>query len=289
MDDDLRSLLDLGGDNIDGSGVTVPAVRERADRIRRRRKATTAVAGVALLATGLIGGARIAAVIAAPDSVEVTTDDGQDRRAAPLTIEPTSEALHAAVRGDDAALTRQLIEAGAPVDEPGDFGVTALEVAVARGNATIAADLVDAGAAVTEGSKGLRSPLHLAAEEGNLDVLEVLIDAADDVDPAGQDRFGSTPMMLAAAKDHIEAVRLLIEAGACIDCADGDGNVPLHYAIIDARSPAMVELLLDAGADPDPDTGRENLQEAAERRGLESIATVLREATDDQPGVSGSE
>jgi len=115
-----------------------------------------------------------------------------------------------------------------------------------------------------------------ASMSGDLVVMNLLLQAGADPKLAtvgeklkpysegGPDRenFGETTALQAAAgvgwrdevsrgrdQDAIEAIKLLIARGADINAANGGGNTPLHGAAM-RGSPAIVEFLLKAGADP---------------------------------------
>jgi len=75
------------------------------------------------------------------------------------------------------------------------------------------------------------------------------------------------PLHAAAAKGDGEAIRLLLAHGADVHNLDGDGISALHRAV-QADSPAAVDQLLAAGADP-------NLREAKWRGTALSWAVVL--------------
>jgi len=90
-----------------------------------------------------------------------------------------------------------------------------------------------------------------AAALGNSQALGAALEAA----PATVNELagdGWTPLHLAAAFGTPEAVSLLLARGAAVDAvsANPQSNQPLHAAAALGRNPASVELLLEAGADP---------------------------------------
>lgn len=96
-----------------------------------------------------------------------------------------------------------------------------------------------------------RSALHQAVVEGDASAVARFI--SDGVDLASADNMGNTALHLACQQEQIIASRLLIEAGAPVDPIDAYGNTPLWRAVFafQGGDPALVRLLLGAGADPD--------------------------------------
>ncbi|QDZ17832.1 anoctamin [Chloropicon primus] len=88
-------------------------------------------------------------------------------------------------------------------------------------------------------------PLHHAAEIGDADECSHLI-KVDAFDPDGKDAslFPVTPLHLAAQYGHIKVCEVLMELGANPRLHDGDGNCPLHLAVIHDR-PDVVDLYID--------------------------------------------
>jgi len=64
-----------------------------------------------------------------------------------------------------------------------------------------------------------------------------------------------TPLVKAVLGDQVEMARFLISKGADVNHVDGNGMTPLLYASsIDFGSPAMIDMLLKAGARTDMKT-----------------------------------
>jgi ankyrin repeat protein len=116
--------------------------------------------------------------------------------------------------------------------------------------------LVEAGADVNSRIKSNATALHLAAQKGDLNILQYLIDKGGLVD--AQTNQGRTPLFQAVANGHVEAVDLLARAGANVNVLENKGLRcrPLHFAAVKGQK-AMVERLLDLGADIDATTGSE--------------------------------
>jgi hypothetical protein len=76
---------------------------------------------------------------------------------------------------------------------------------------------------------------------------------------------------------HLHAARLLIQHGACLDAVDHQRNTPLMFAAVQ-RHTALVQLLLEAGADPEiTNTSGKDPQVVAAVVDSEPIARLLRE------------
>lgn len=80
--------------------------------------------------------------------------------------------LHFVAAWGDLRGAKLLLEAGAPVDELGDMGYTALGVAVARGNADVAHLLLQHGASPSVRNEFGFTPLEIAMREGTEEMKE---------------------------------------------------------------------------------------------------------------------
>ena len=91
--------------------------------------------------------------------------------------------------------------------------------------------------------------IHLSCANGDLAlVAEQIVSSSTNVD--SRIVFGVTPLMIASSCGHVEIVECLIQAEAHVNCTDQDGFPPLAYAITGSKSMAVLECLLQAGADP---------------------------------------
>ena len=112
--------------------------------------------------------------------------------------------------------------------------------------------LVAAGAALDVPVREGTHALPWAIYNRKTDVARALINAGSDVN-ALSPRFRFTTLNMALWPDSratLEGVRLLIDAGADVNGSARHGVTSLHTAAKYSRDPAIIDLLLDAGADP---------------------------------------
>lgn len=90
--------------------------------------------------------------------------------------------------------------------------------------------------------------LRRTVDTGDADRVRFLLELGADPDPPLPQRWSSTPLERAIKGDAVEIVRMLLDAGA-----DPDRRAfHLHFPLGTARSVAVLEQLLDAGASIDP-------------------------------------
>jgi len=153
-----------------------------------------------------------------------------------------------------AAIIRDLVEAGAPLNDQDDEGRTALLFAVMGGHFNSAQALLKLGADVRKLDKRGRSALTYAAFRGRGDAHFVrpllaagaqptLVDAllledlalartlARTGKPRGIGPEGETPLMLTAEQGSLELVQLLLRAGAAVLDTDDRGYSVLLHAL----------------------------------------------------------
>lgn len=144
-----------------------------------------------------------------------------------------------AVKAGDAARVRSLL-AGDPslLAAKGSNGVSAILLAMYHGKPEIARIFIEHRASLN---------LHEAAATGQFDRVRELA-TRENVNSAGADGFQA--LGLACYFGHEEVARWLIDAGADVNLAAENAMkvCPIHAAAA-RRSPALVRLLLEHGAD----------------------------------------
>jgi ankyrin repeat protein len=152
--------------------------------------------------------------------------------------------LHQAVwRRRPARTVRVLLDAGAPVDEPDQGGLTPLQIATRWGEEEVAAVLTEAGADASRvrdedgrlgafvsgrangfgGATGLDAMLQSAVEQGDLDVARRLLDAGALVD--GDPASDEIPLGHACWRGHAAIASELIDRGAQMRFRDGGSAI----------------------------------------------------------------
>lgn len=150
-----------------------------------------------------------------------------------------------AIRKDDPATVVALLQRGFDPNSVDPNGVPGLLLAIKAESLKVAEALIRWPTTRAEVRNAAdESPLMLAALAGNLKLCRMLIEVDADVNKPGW-----TPLHYAATHGHLAVMAMLLEEYAYIDAASPNGTTPLmmaaHYG-----TPAAVQLLLEAGADP---------------------------------------
>jgi ankyrin repeat protein len=161
-------------------------------------------------------------------------------------------------------IARMLVDAGADVNYSfgtGDMTNTALYWATRRKDEALALYLIERGANVNAAPQGgttfRDSPLHCAVTMPK--VVRAMIEKGADVNLRIGNNSGTAPTPLGEAVDAdiLESVDLLLQAGADPDIANSSGNPPLYSAAQNGNE-QIVKRLLAAHANPNAtgDLGR---------------------------------
>lgn len=152
-----------------------------------------------------------------------------------------------AVRSKDHRLIQQLLETGFPPD--GEPEQNLLQVAVSTGDIDTMRLLLRFGAHPDTRDRAGLTPLYTATEAMFLSGAQVLLQAGADPNMS-VGANGETPFVasLVEGRDHLAL--LYLDNGAHVDTMLSNGNTPLIQAIETASDGAIVELMLEKGADP---------------------------------------
>ncbi|KQK06830.1 uncharacterized protein LOC100830310 [Brachypodium distachyon] len=176
--------------------------------------------------------------------------------------EMMSRAMHAAARGGDLEILKELLQ-GCPAAAAGyrdAQGATILHAAAARGQAEVVKDLIISFDIVNSVDDQQNTALHIAAFRGHLPVVETLITASSSLISATNE-VGDTFLHMALTGfrtlgfqrlDHQMDLMEQLISGAIIDVSsvinvqNDDGRTVFHLAVVGNLHPNLVELLMTA-------------------------------------------
>lgn len=202
-------------------------------------------------------------------------------------------AFNAARTGDLAGLEKALTD-GFDINAKDTDGLTLVMLAATNGHAELVSYLIERGVDISATCEEQNDfdALIMACAQGHAAVARKLLDQGVDVNKryapgSSSGRVGNqTALSFAANRGHIDVCRLLIERGADMEIVADCGYTAVMWALVNGASEDAAELLLDAGAKPDPSARPiESLSGAlttplilAASNGLTSIALRLIEA-----------
>jgi ankyrin repeat protein len=190
--------------------------------------------------------------------------------------------LAAAAVGDAAAIARALAD-GADPDARDADGMPATMLATRGGHVEALRALIEAEADVDAQDSTLDNPMLYAGREGLLDILRAVAEAG--ADPTITNRYGGVALIPASERGHVEVVRYLLnETDIDVDHVNRLGWTALLEAILlsdgGPRHQAIVELLIENGADVDLADGDGVRPLAHARARDQSVIVALLEAAD---------
>jgi ankyrin repeat protein len=146
-------------------------------------------------------------------------------------------------------LASALIMASAPAAAQFSDGYNFLKAVKDRDATKVTELLAEPGTVVvnTKDRGSGEAALHMVVRGRDYDWLSFLL--AKRANPNVQNMRGETPLSLAAQIGWTDGARLLLAQGAAVDLGNQRGETPLITAV-QRRDPAMVALLMGAGANP---------------------------------------
>lgn len=125
-------------------------------------------------------------------------------------------ALLWAVQADDLAMTKALLKAGANPDLGNDYGITPLWLAAQNRSPAMVKLLLKSGASARATLPSGETALMIAGRAGDPVTIKLLLDAGADAN-ASESTLGETALMWTASENHPDAIRALVKGGADID------------------------------------------------------------------------
>jgi ankyrin repeat protein len=181
--------------------------------------------------------------------------------ASPALDPPGGPPLLAAVRRGELSTVRARLDQGDALGATDAFGNTALILSPSYAMTRL---LLDRGADPRAANWMGVTALSRAVERGDLRAVELLLRGGAPPEPA-RSPSGRSPLHEAIARADLPMARALLRQGANPDRRDAQGWTALARALA-LGQPALIRLLLDAGADPrttTPGEGQTGLHTAA--------------------------
>ena len=179
----------------------------------------------------------------------------------PETEEPPPPLFEAATDGDLQQF-KKLIKAGADVKETLPDGTTLLMTAAENGHNDVVQELIKLGVDVNQRKSDTFSAFLIACFLGHDDVVKTLakhgadVNAAYELESSQGSSGNQTALTVAAARGNCPMCALLLKLGADLNVVSDSGYTPLMWSLANGSSEDAAELLLKAGANPDPDAER---------------------------------
>ncbi|KAL5253833.1 hypothetical protein ACHWQZ_G013567 [Mnemiopsis leidyi] len=184
---------------------------------------------------------------------------------------------------DNIECTRLLLAAGADVNAVDSEGNSVLHYAARTEQFSYLQYrfLVQCGAKANVTNRLGETPIHKLCSYSNdtlqrSKALNICIKNGCNVNKI--DYNGRTALHLAAAHSNEECVQTLLRNDAVVDAADYDGMTPLHFASRRRGGEGCVAILLNAGAEPDYESGNAGytaLQLAVQHNNVASVRLLL--------------
>jgi ankyrin repeat protein len=165
-----------------------------------------------------------------------------------------------AVQSGDVAELKRLLDAGYDISATIEDDRSLFTIAVESERLDIVETLLERGANVNSSFGNIYDALFSACAYQNPDLASLLVRHGADIKrryttQSSQGDVGNqTALSFAASKGCFEICKMLIENGAELDVVSDAGYTPLMWALTNGASEQVALLLLEAGANPDPNT-----------------------------------
>jgi uncharacterized protein len=164
-----------------------------------------------------------------------------------LTFALAAAGLVDAVKSGDRATALALLQQKVNVNAAEPDGTTALHWAVQKDDLDLVERLLKAGANANAKNDYGSTPMSEAAINGNAAIMDRLLKAGANVESPNAD--GQTALMVVARASSVDAAKLLLSHGAKVNAVEKwRQQTALMWAAAEGQ-PAMVKVLVDAGAD----------------------------------------
>jgi ankyrin repeat protein len=149
---------------------------------------------------------------------------------------------------DSAEIIHLLLEHNADINTADKDGVTPLMAAAARGDNELVGLFLAGGADAAVRDRLGRNVLQHCNENIKKETVELLVKADAGID--NRDSWNRTPLISAVMDNNVKMVQALLDSGADVNATDGDTHSALFYTLQYNRNPAMIDILIKKGADP---------------------------------------
>lgn len=221
-------------------------------------------------------------------------------------------ALHVASERGYRKIVDMLLDAGAVIDRKGKLGVTALRQAAFFGHLDVVDSLLQHGAFVDAQDKEGFAALHVASQKGHLEIVRKLLQTNATPNLPNKSRksplfvsaynnhpdvvkellrylpldkyetdFSESALRISAYKGYIDVVRVLLNAGVEVNWSSPQSPGTVLHAAAQGGHFAIVDLLIEAGANIESKSGGVTALCLAAQGGYEKVVSRLISAEAD--------
>jgi len=201
------------------------------------------------------------------------------------SMEPNADgadgALLRAAESGDVESAAEALRAGADIEARDERDRTALLLAATHDHVDLARLLVAKGASADALDDRHDTPWLVTGVTGSVAMLEALLPAQPDL--TIRNRYGGVSVIPASERGHVDYVRRVVRTGIDVNHVNDLGWTALLEAVLlgdgGSRHQEIVQILLDAGADPAlADRDGVTALEHARTKGQDEVVTILETA-----------